>query len=662
MVDFITINGVDYSSSLLTSEFEKSNVFFTGQFDVNIFDEDGTISDTIERYMQAELYEDDNATKKFTGVITDILASNNDSSFLNIVGLDYWTFALREPLTRTFTNQSASQILTSIINTELAGLNLTTTGIVATTTIIFNDATETKMIYRGNQPISEILLDLALREDFIVNIDETKDVIFRSNIAVDSGVHLIYADGDILDEKIQKFGGDIVNVVNVRGAPGQPPDTDPVGAIVEDMALIAKYATSDFDGRLPIVTITRTELATVEACREAGEFEIKKRNQDPDRGPILVELNFNVDVNELVTLTIPHANITAQTFMVQNIKHSITQNITELDVVYFTRETADLVALIMAQNRGTELYLVDDALVFTKFVTLREEITLTAFVDVDSRSFAGAEYGEFTYSSKFYGQTSGALTSEVSNKQITVQNKLFENWLRIMGQIATVPNVLDGNNSHLAIGDDSTAIQVTDTTLASENFRKGMEAGFPNRATDLKLIFKSLIDDVDAETATFRNLALFDASASGNMLLAGVLDSNLSKSADQEWVFTVTLVQASGTGFLTTAGANLLRDILSVASTLFLDNSNAAIEIITSPVDRTGMDSGFPKFTTIGKDQLKYEVTIDTVTLDGKTFSGMDLYNLTIGGTQVMDGALAITTTITNTQNMKAQILIKFKR
>ena len=659
MVNNISIDGVDYSSSFIDWDIEKANNFFSGIFEAILFDEDNSIYSTIERYNQAVLFF--NANKKFTGVITDIIPSSNNTGRLVIQGQDYWLFALKEPLIRTFTNQTSSQIIKSVVAVELAGLNLTVVGVVDTTNIISNDSTGTKMIYRGNEAISTVFQDLVLRENFVMSIDNDKDVIFRSNTAVDSGVALVYGT-NIIKEDIVRLGGDIVNVVRVRGAPGQPPATPPVGAIVEDDALIAKYATSEFDGRLPIVTITRTELGTPEACQEAGLFEIRKRNQDPDRGTVLRELLFDVDVNELVTLTIPHKGITAQTFIVQNIHHSFSGNSTTLDVIYFTRQTADLVQIIMEQNRRTEIFLIDDDVIFDKFKKLNEEIMITATFDVESRTFSGAEYGEFNYGEKAYGEFSGSFSSDVSVRALTVTNQFIEDWLRIIGQLATVPTTIDASNSFIAIGSDATVVQVTDTTLASENFRKGMNPGYPNQVGDGELEWKATLNDIDAITAIIRNLALFNDSAVGSLLLGGTLASDLNKTADQEIDFTIKISISSSTGFLTTAGKNLLRNLLILADVNYLDNSNAAIEIITTPVARTAMDSGHPKFTNVSNNELIFQTTVDVVTQDGKTFSGVDLYNKTSGGTQVIDGALSITTTISQLQGLKIQVLMKLIR
>lgn len=667
MADELKINGVDYESSVITAEFEKSNIFFSGKALVLLYDEDKSIFDTIERYMQIEIYE--NSVRRFTGVIPNILPSENDSSLLLLECMDYWMFALREPIERIFTNKSASEIIADIVATELAGLNLSTadgTKFVATTNIISNDSTGTKMIYRGNQPASKIFSDLTFGEDYVISIDEDKDVVFRSNIANDSGIHLNYDNGDMITEKIQKFGGDLVNVVKIRGAPGSPPAIPPVGAEVEDEALISKLATSDWDGRLPMVTLNRPELSTPSACQEAGEFEIKKRNQDPDRGPIKRELSFDVDVNELVTLTIPQKNITAQKFMVQRVNHSLDMSLTVIDVVYFTRQTSDLVFLIMEQNRNTESYLIDDALVYTKYKKFTEETTITTHVKVESQIITGAVYGEFDYSTKYYGQASGDATEILAFEQKTVLNKLLENWLRIVGQITTVPNVLNAGNSYIALGFSEETIEVTDTTLDNELYRKEMESGYPNTSTANVVEWQAILTDSDVEIATIRNFALFDAVASGNMLVAGVLSEDINKVADQDLIFTIKTTIAGIS--ITSVGSLLLRDILIGDDTNYLDNPNSGIEIVvatTAPpsVIRTPMTGGFPKFKTTVKDQLIYEVAIDTVANDGEDFDGMDLYNEAVsGGTQVIDGALALTTVISQNQNINCQMLWKLVR
>jgi len=185
-------------------------------------------------------------------------------------------------------------------------------------------------------------------------------------------------------------------------------------------------------------------------------------------------------VGELITLTIAHRNITAETFIVQSVTHIKSEDMTSLKVIYYTRSNADLVQSILERAISSSQYLSDEATVFSKFKILNENMVVTSSVDIDRRSYAGAEYGEFDYGGKYYGQVSGSWTSEVSAKQTTVTNKMFETLLRIIGQISTIPNQMDGANAHIAIGTGTTTIPVTSNTLENETFREGMEAGYPN--------------------------------------------------------------------------------------------------------------------------------------------------------------------------------------
>ena len=190
----------------------------------------------------------------------------------------------------------------------------------------------------------------------------------------------------------------------------------------------------------------------------------------------------------------------------------------------------------MEQNRRTEIYLIDDDVIFDKFKKLTEEIMITATFDIESRTFSGSEYGEFNYGEKNYGEFSGAFSSDVTVRALTVTNQFIENWLRIIGQIATVPTTLDALHSWIAIGDDSTVIQVTDTVLASEDFRKEMNPGYPNQVADGQIEWKATLNDIDAIIATIRNLALFDQSALNQGLIARYIQFiNVDKNRILNW-------------------------------------------------------------------------------------------------------------------------------
>ncbi len=659
MPNDVTINGVDYSSAFIDYDVTNESIYKASKYTVLLVDIDNSIDDTIERFQEIKIYEE--GTLFFTGVIIDIDNGENNSGILEITGMDYWMWLLRSPHTESYTAQTASQIITDMVNNNeyINGIGLTTTGIVATTNTL------TKK-YLG-RACSNIAVDLAVNEDFVIYIDKNKDVKFRSNIAVDSGIHLNYANNDMKSENIKRTGLGIVNVCRVRGKAGSPPNNAPVSAIYEDDELIAKYKTSTFNGKLPMLEINAPELTTPQDCLERAIYEIRKRNEDPKRGTIVAsDLNINIVVGELITLTIASRSIIAETFIIQSVTHIKSANETSLEVIYYTRSNADLVQDILERSISSSQYLSDEATVFNKFKILTEPLLVTSSVDVDRRSYAGAEYGEFDYSDKYYGQVSGSWTSVVSAKQTTVTNKMFETLLRIIGQISTIPNQMDGANANIAIGTGTTTIPVTSNTLENETFRKGMEPGYPNKTDDKEITFRTIIGDDTVITTTIANIGMFNDPSIGNEQTAIVLDSSISKVADEEiritWKFTF-----SGT-VLTTAGINLLRDLYTGFDANFLDNSNASIEITTTAPStyREGMVSGKPDFPTTLMDMLRFQIDIsgadvDGAGIDGETFTEVDLYNKTSGGIKVIDGVVG-TTNFNNLQNLIIQILLKMIR
>ena len=159
---------------------------------------------------------------------------------------------------------------------------------------------------------------------------------------------------------------------------------------------------------------------------------------------------------------------------------------------------------------------------------------------------------------------------------------------------------------------------------------------------------------------------MFDASSSGNMIIAHKFASTVSKTAGNALRFTVTFSLSGGA--LTTDGKNLLVDLLIGQSTDYLDNSNAAIEIVKtdSSTYRDGMDTGYPNFASGNLEQLTWLSVVTTTeisdnSLGAVSFTGMDLYNKTSGGTQVTDVDVA-STKINSLQNLGLQYVLKLVR
>jgi hypothetical protein len=103
----------------------------------------------------------------------------------------------------------------------------------------------------------------------------------------------------------------------------------------------------------------------------------------------------------------------------------------------------------------------------------------------------------------------------------------------------------DAANAYLGVGDSSTAYSAAQTDLqaASNKLRKGMEATYPSRATNV-LSFRSLFGTGDANWH-WQEWALFNAAAAGDMLSRKVEDLGTKTSA-QSWLLTVDITVSIG--------------------------------------------------------------------------------------------------------------------
>lgn len=103
---------------------------------------------------------------------------------------------------------------------------------------------------------------------------------------------------------------------------------------------------------------------------------------------------------------------------------------------------------------------------------------------------------------------------------------------------------LNSSNSHLGVGDSSTAFAAAQTDLqaASNKLRKAMESGYPTRASGA-LTFRSLFGTSEANFA-WNEWASFNASSSGTMVTRKV-ESLGTKTNTQSWQLTATVTFAA---------------------------------------------------------------------------------------------------------------------
>ena len=659
-----TIKDIDYTfghtstfgANFYAYDVYENTIYSASELYLTVTDEDRTIVENAGRYTEIRLTVD--GTTRFLGLAVDFNTTDTDTNSVIIYSRDYWDVWLRSPVTSSYTNQPRSTVLADIAqnNQFLEPFGFTVTGIETTTSLITNK-------FAGDVA-GVIAANFALNEGFTVFIDETKNVIFRQQNFVDSGVHLNDNNGDIRESDFQRSGEGVVNVVSVRGATGAPGATDraAISIIYEDDDLIQAMGGT----KVTMPEIIDTSISTTLDAVNRAIYEIERRNSIPTQAEITAELNHDLTRGKLVTITDPGENITAEKFYILSARHDYLSQSTKLKLFFYTRTTIDQINDIQRSAAKAGQPMRDSSATTTKFKVTQEDVTLKAFVDVDTRNFTNSVYGEFNYGEYGYGQIAGSFSSSISNEQMTLTNKGMEVFLRIIGQVATVPNDYDGGKAHIALGTGTTAIAFTNTTLETEAIRKGMIAGFPQRTTDLEGKFRILIDDTDVVTATYTNIALFNASSSGDIAFSHKFASAVNKTEDNTLRITIRFT-LSGTA-LTTAGGNLLADLFMGQGYDYPDNSNAAMELTTAASDtfRKAMDTGFPSFASGNTEQLTWLSNVSTSEISGnslsnETLTNMDLYNKTSSGIKIISPTIA-TSKILATENLGLQFRLRLVR
>jgi hypothetical protein len=106
------------------------------------------------------------------------------------------------------------------------------------------------------------------------------------------------------------------------------------------------------------------------------------------------------------------------------------------------------------------------------------------------------------------------------------------------------PTFLNSSNSHLGVGDSTTAFSAahTDLQAVTNRTRRAMEAGYPTRSSGA-LTYRSLFGTGDANYA-WQEWGVFNASTGGTMFVRKV-ESLGTKTSAQSWQLTATVTLAA---------------------------------------------------------------------------------------------------------------------
>lgn len=113
----------------------------------------------------------------------------------------------------------------------------------------------------------------------------------------------------------------------------------------------------------------------------------------------------------------------------------------------------------------------------------------------------------------------------------------------VVGDEATL---FDNSNAHIGVGDSTTAFAAgqTDLQAASNKVRKGMEATFPTRTTNVT-VFKSEFVAAEGNFA-WEEWGIFNAASAGTMLNR-LVENNGTKSSPAVWQLELTITWTIGT-------------------------------------------------------------------------------------------------------------------
>jgi hypothetical protein len=110
----------------------------------------------------------------------------------------------------------------------------------------------------------------------------------------------------------------------------------------------------------------------------------------------------------------------------------------------------------------------------------------------------------------------------------------------VQAAIGAGPTFFNNANSHIGVGDSTTAFNASQTDLvaATNKLRKAMDATYPSGGSNV-ITFRSTFATGDANFA-WQEWGVFNASSGGTMLNRKV-ESLGTKTSAQTWQFTVTL-------------------------------------------------------------------------------------------------------------------------
>jgi len=630
----VLVAGNHYFNALAL-DVQQSISDYTRSYNLEFKDSDRAKRDTITQH--DEVLIDIRGTRVFSGLIE--LKKPTRSKKLELSGRDHSLRFQDIYATESFSNTLSSSMVGTMLDNNYPG-EFDRRSIEST--IVQRNKNWTAILFKN------ILQELADNEDFIHYLDVVKRFIFRPENFVDSGV--TFNDTDIIAEDFKESSSQVINsVLVVYGS-----NLDKF-VRRRDHNSIATYKEKQ-------KRWDRSDIATVGEATEFADHLLKKFANPFKVHKMTTRLSETVDVGEIVTINSTLAGYTNAKFVVLQAKHTLTKMRSMFNIGIITENTADMLAEAINKLRNVEQNQASTSLTGSSVDDADETLEVVASVTVERATENSALAGNFLAGTRLAGDQQSGYTTIVNDQEAVITNNAIETMMRTISQIATVPNAIDSSNGSISVGTGTTNSKITDLALDNEVARQGLESSSPNAGSTGVVEFETLIDDGVVSSISARELGIHNnlVATSGDLMARYLHSTTITKTINQVLRVTWKLTFTGPDGNVSTAGLNLIRDLISGLVYDYLDNSNTSIEVTNgSDTFRTGMDSGYPLFETTLYNQLLYRITVanpgDYPT--DTAFSIVRLYNQTSGGVNAIESTIPDVTTRSGEDNIIRQVL-----
>ena len=516
----IEIGGVDYSTNLIT--LDASIIFGQAKkFSSILNDTNNTIRNTI-RFNDVVLMYVNGDLKWRAYIDNKPVARESHLLALDISGLE--KKLLQKFITVSFTNQTISQMIKTIISTFYSGI-FTTNNVPDTTT----QYTEN---YRFQSPWF-IFQDLSKREDLQVFVDEDNDIHLNGLFMEDSGQTFDYNAGDeMFRPDFPNVGKAVKNAVVVHTQMTDP-ETGEGGIAVRYNNLTS---IQNIGERIEAPPITDTTSKTVVQALSMGQEKIDPVAFELQDGIFDIRLNADLFAGQILRVTLDSKNFSLQQFIIKEILHKFKPPFSTIKVAEVEDSTIRVLKDILRKQQANEERHSDASAIIIDNYVLDETIESEFKMSVFSANVGDRVWRENAWRSFSWRAGAPAETPVISDEKMVITTLGKERFIDLIEGLAVTP--IDGSNAHVAVGSGTTPAAVTDTTLETEDLRKIAAVTQP---TSTKLRSEISITDSDIVSDAYTEVGLLDNSVGGLLFSRQVSSISIAKVANETLRFQLDL-------------------------------------------------------------------------------------------------------------------------